>query len=262
MAYETEIIEYLEKLQNLYGADFKIPAGKATQLRELFDQAQNSEPVLQTSSDIQQPEKIDTLPAKVMEKTEAYTATSDETNSPVEPLDQFCSEIKECQKCSLGKSRKNFVFGAGSPNADLMLIGEAPGADEDLQGIPFVGKAGQLLTKIVEAIGLKREEVYIANILKCRPPQNRDPQPEEVAQCLPYLNRQIEIIKPKVILLLGRVAATTLLETQEPLKSLRGVLHQYQGIDVYVTYHPAALLRNAQWKKPTWEDFKLIRDIL
>jgi len=167
--------------------------------------------------------------------------------------------ICTCQKCALGSTRTNFVFGVGNPEADLVLVGEAPGADEDLKGEPFVGRAGQLLNKILEAINFKREEVYICNILKCRPPNNRDPLPDEVAQCEPYLWKQLEIIKPKIILCLGRIAAQVLLKTNDSLTKLRGTFHDYRGIKLMVTYHPAALLRNPNWKRPTWEDVQKLR---
>lgn len=167
--------------------------------------------------------------------------------------------ICTCQKCTLGSTRTNFVFGVGNPQADLVLVGEAPGAEEDLKGEPFVGRAGQLLNKILEAVNFKREEVYICNILKCRPPNNRDPLPEEVAQCEPYLWKQLEIIKPKIILCLGRIAAQVLLKTNDSLTKLRGTMHDYRGIKLMVTYHPAALLRNPNWKRPTWEDVQRLR---
>ena len=184
---------------------------------------------------------------------------------PAEPwvqigvLDDLNTSICTCTKCSLGHTRKNFVFGVGNPNAEVVFIGEAPGADEDEQGEPFVGKAGQLLNKIIEAIQFKREEVYICNILKCRPPNNREPQPEEIELCEPYLWRQLEIIKPKLILCLGRVAGQALLKTKDTLGSLRGKWHDYRGIPTMVTYHPAALLRNPNWKRPTWEDVQALR---
>ncbi len=174
-------------------------------------------------------------------------------------LEEFGKAISGCMKCPLGKSRTNFVFGEGSPAADLMFIGEAPGENEDLQGRPFVGRAGQLLTKMINAMGLAREDVYIANVLKCRPPSNRNPKPEEEAECRPYLDHQIELIKPKVICLLGLVASRTLLNTTKSLKALREEHHEYQGIKVLVTYHPAALLRNPNNKRPTWEDLKQVR---
>ena len=165
-------------------------------------------------------------------------------------------------KCTLSKTRKKVVFGAGKIDAKLMFIGEAPGRDEDLKGEPFVGRAGQLLTKIIEAIDLSREDVYITNILKCRPPDNRDPQESEVRRCEKYLIAQIELIKPKVICALGRVSAQWLLQTNSPLGALRTGENTYQGIPVLVTYHPAALLRNPNWKRPTWEDFKKLKKML
>jgi uracil-DNA glycosylase len=175
-------------------------------------------------------------------------------------LNSFAEGIKNCSKCNgLKKTRTQVVFGTGNPDADIMVIGEAPGADEDKQGKPFVGRAGQLLTKILEAIDLKREEVYIANILKCRPPENRNPAPDEISNCEPYLYHQLKLIKPKLILALGTFAAQTLLRTKEPLGKLRGKFHDYNGIKTMVTYHPAALLRNPNWKKPAWEDVKQLK---
>lgn len=168
-------------------------------------------------------------------------------------------KINKCQKCDLAKSRTNFVFGSGNPNADIMIIGEAPGNEEDLQGLPFVGRAGQLLTKILEAINLSRDEVFICNILKCRPPQNRNPLPVEVEQCEPYLKKQIEIIKPVFILALGLTAVDTLLKSKNKMAETRGKVMNYHGIKMLVTYHPAALLRNPNWKRETWEDVKLLR---
>ena len=176
-------------------------------------------------------------------------------------LEAFRQQICECTSCPLGLARKNFVFGAGDPGAGIMFVGEAPGADEDREGEPFVGAAGQLLNKIIAAMNLRREEVYICNILKCRPPNNRDPQPDEIEQCEPYLKRQIEIIEPKVICTLGRFAAQTLLRSSESMGRMRGQTHSYEGIPLVATYHPAALLRNAQWKRPTWEDIKRVRQI-
>ena len=175
-------------------------------------------------------------------------------------LDELNEKICGCQKCDLWKTRTNFVFGTGNPNADLVVVGEAPGQEEDKQGKPFVGRAGQLLTKILEAINFKREDVYICNILKSRPPNNRNPLPFEIQQCEPYLIKQLEIIKPKFILALGTFASQTLLQTKEPLGKLRGRFHMYNGIKMMVTYHPAALLRNPHWKKPTWEDVQMLRD--
>lgn len=176
-------------------------------------------------------------------------------------LTEFDAQINTCMKCALGQTRTRFVFGVGNPDATLMLIGEAPGADEDVQGEPFVGRAGQLLNKILEAIRFRREDVYICNILKCRPPNNRKPIPEETDLCLPYLRKQIALIKPRVILCLGLTAAENLLGTRESLGQLRGRVLTYEGIPLMVTYHPAALLRNPNWKRPTWEDVQALRKL-
>jgi uracil-DNA glycosylase family 4 len=180
-------------------------------------------------------------------------------NAPT--LEALDAQISSCVKCSLGLTRTRFVFGVGDPHATLMLIGEAPGADEDAQGEPFVGRAGQLLNKILAAIHFRREDVYICNILKCRPPGNRTPQAEEVEQCLPYLRKQIQLVKPKLIVCLGLVAAEELLHTRESLTTLRGKTLAYDGIPVKITYHPAALLRNPNWKRPAWEDVQVIRTL-
>ncbi len=174
-------------------------------------------------------------------------------------VESLNAQICNCVKCGLGHTRTKFVFGVGNPKATLMLIGEAPGADEDAQGEPFVGRAGQLLNKILEAINFKREDVYICNILKCRPPGNRKPQADEVEQCLPYLKKQIALIKPKVILCLGLTAAENLLGAKGSLGSLRGKTFTFEGTPVRVTYHPAALLRDPGWKRPTWEDVQAVR---
>ncbi len=178
-----------------------------------------------------------------------------------ESLESLNSKVSGCLKCPLGSTRKKFVFGVGNPNAKLVLIGEAPGADEDEQGEPFVGRAGQLLTKILAAVQLRREDVYICNILKCRPPNNREPLPTEVEACEPYLKKQLEIIKPKLIMCLGRIAGQSLLKTNTTLSELRNNIYEYQGIKVLVTYHPAALLRNPNWKRPAWEDVQKMRKL-
>lgn len=175
------------------------------------------------------------------------------------PLGELHSAVCECLRCPLGNTRTRFVFGEGNPDADIMFIGEAPGADEDRQGRPFIGRAGQLLTKMIESIKLSREDVYIANILKCRPPGNRDPKPDEIEQCEPILLRQIKLIKPRVICALGRISGQTLLRTNTSLTALRGRVHDYHGVKLIVTYHPAALLRNPNWKRPAWDDLKFLR---
>jgi uracil-DNA glycosylase len=168
-----------------------------------------------------------------------------------------------CTRCKLHTlGRKQVVFGVGNPDADLMFVGEAPGADEDEQGEPFVGRAGQLLTKIIEAIGLSRQDVYIANIIKCRPPGNRNPEPDEVEQCEPFLFRQVAAIKPKVIVALGKFAAQSLLRTTDPITRLRGRSFNYRGATLIPTFHPAFLLRNPAAKRDVWEDMKKVRAIL
>jgi uracil-DNA glycosylase family 4 len=180
----------------------------------------------------------------------------------LESLQEIAKKVKDCTRCSLYQTATNPVPGEGNPNAELVCVGEAPGAKEDETGRPFIGQAGQLLTKILAAIDLTREQVFICNVLKHRPPGNRNPLPEEVEACSPYLIRQLELIKPKVIVAFGTFAAQTLLNTKTPLGQLRGLVHQYHGIPLVVTYHPAALLRNPAWKRPTWEDVKLARRIL
>ena len=169
-------------------------------------------------------------------------------------LEAVRTELGDCRRCPLGDRRQHLVFGEGNPSAGLVFVGEAPGADEDAQGRPFVGRAGQLLTKIIAAMGLKREEVYICNILKCRPPGNRNPLPDEIAACEPFLIRQLGVIRPRVICAMGSIAAHALLKSEAPISVLRGRFHSYQGIPLMPTYHPAYLLRNPGAKKQVWED--------
>ncbi|OPY12707.1 MAG: Uracil DNA glycosylase superfamily protein [Syntrophus sp. PtaB.Bin001] len=186
-----------------------------------------------------------------------------EENTKVITLEDIRRDMESCHRCPLEKTRQNLVFGEGNPFADLVFVGEAPGAEEDLQGRPFVGRAGQLLTKIIVAMGLKREDVYICNILKCRPPGNRNPLPEEIEVCEPYLVRQIQTIRPKVICALGTFAAQTLLKKKGiPITALRGQFHDYHGIYLMPTYHPAYLLRNPGAKKQVWEDVQKIMKVL
>ena len=197
-----------------------------------------------------------------------------EPPEPSEPIRVFTSQADalsllkveigpDCQRCKLHTlGRRQVVFGVGNPNADLMFVGEGPGADEDIQGEPFVGRAGQLLTKIIEAIGMTRQDVYIANVIKCRPPQNRNPEPDEVEKCEPFLFRQIETIKPKVIVALGKFAAQSLLKTSEPITRIRGREYKYRDAILMPTYHPAYLLRNPSSKREVWEDMKRVRAIL
>jgi uracil-DNA glycosylase len=192
----------------------------------------------------------------------AARALSEDPAFKLSTLEEIAKVVAGCTRCPLYASATNPVPGTGNPDADFMIVGEAPGANEDAQGVPFVGQAGQLLTKIIEAINLKRDDVFIANVLKHRPPGNRNPLPEEVTACSPYLIRQIELVRPKVILALGTFAAQTLLETKLTIGKLRGQIHRYYGVPLIVTYHPAALLRNPSWKRPTWEDVQLARRIL
>jgi len=202
------------------------------------------------------------------------SAAAEVASSPASPVAVFKSAAEaltavrvdigeDCSRCKLHTlGRKQIVFGVGNPDADLMFVGEAPGADEDEQGIPFIGRAGQLLTKIIEAIDLKRDDVYIANIIKCRPPQNRNPEPDEVESCEPFLFRQIDVIKPRVIVALGKYAAQTLLRTETPISRLRGQQFDYRGAKLIPTFHPAYLLRNPSSKREVWEDMKLVKRLL
>jgi DNA polymerase len=184
------------------------------------------------------------------------------TGPSLDTLADVAASIATCTRCPLYSTAKNPVPGEGNPDADLVIVGEAPGATEDETGRPFVGQAGQLLTKILGAINLTRDDVFICNVLKHRPPANRNPRPEEVTACSPYLVRQIELTRPRVILALGTFAAQTLLETKLSISKLRGQIHRYYGVPLIVTYHPAALLRNPAWKRPAWEDVQLARRVL
>ena len=174
-------------------------------------------------------------------------------------IERVAAEVSACTRCKLHRTRTHAVPGVGPHDAGLVVVGEGPGAEEDQQGLPFVGRAGQLLTKILAAVQFKREEVFITNIVKCRPPGNRDPEPEEVAACEPYLRRQLQLLQPAVICALGRHAGATLTGRVESMAALRHGEHRYEGIRVFPTYHPAALLRNPQWKRPVWEDIQKVR---
>lgn len=193
-------------------------------------------------------------------------ATTDESGAGASEraaeLEELAAQAVSCEACELSAGRNKVVFGAGAADADLMFIGEGPGAEEDRQGLPFVGRAGDLLTKIIAAIDLSRDQVYIANVVKCRPPKNRDPRPEEVSACRGYLERQIELIRPRLIVALGRVASQTLLGNDLPLGRMRGQWYSVLGVPTMVTYHPAALLRNETLKRPVWEDMKKVRERL
>lgn len=180
-------------------------------------------------------------------------------SSSTHELARLFNTSKECRKCRLAESRLNFVFGEGNPAADLFVIGEAPGAEEDASGRPFVGRSGQLLDKILQAVNFDRKDVYIGNIIKCRPPQNRNPLEDEIDCCMPWLLEQLRIIRPKLILLLGKVAANTILDNRLSMGAMRGKIIRWKEFDCFVTYHPAALLRNPGWKRGCWEDVQLMR---
>ena len=202
--------------------------------------------------------------ATVREDTLPFTAAKNPAHQPAnvknEQLQAIREEIGDCQRCKLHSSRKNIVFGVGDPNANLMFVGEGPGADEDVQGEPFVGKAGQLLTRIIEAIKMKRSEVYIANVVKCRPPGNRDPQDDEIQTCIPFLKKQIDVIQPRIICALGRIATRALLNTQQSLTTLKGRFHELpNGMKVMPTFHPSFLLRYPEKKRETWEDMQKVQ---
>jgi len=212
-------------------------------------------------------------PIEPIEPTERLPSEPTEPTEPTAPVERLALSSAlhviredlgaECTRCKLHTlGRTQVVFGVGNPNADLMFVGEAPGADEDIQGEPFVGRAGQLLTKIIEAIDLRREDVYIANVIKCRPPGNRNPEPDEVEQCEPFLFRQIDTVKPKVIVALGKFAAQCLLRTNDPITRIRGREFKYRDAILIPTYHPAYLLRTPSAKREVWEDMKRVRAIL
>jgi uracil-DNA glycosylase family 4 len=186
------------------------------------------------------------------------SSASDSEPSAPEMLEGIRNDLGDCRRCGLGDTRTSLVFGVGNPASRLVFVGEAPGRDEDAQGEPFVGEAGQLLTRIIEAMGFSRQDVYICNVIKCRPPGNRNPSPEEVGACHPFLLRQIQAIAPEVIVALGTFAAQTLLRTREPISRLRGRFHDYHGIQLMPTFHPAYLLRNPAMKREVWDDMKAV----
>lgn len=232
---KKEIIKSLENQREIFGDELFIP--------DIFELRLVTEKVFT--------KKFEEAPTLFGDKKDLWESS--------ENLDELNKLICNCTKCGLHKGRSKFVFGVGNPKADVMLIGEGPGAEEDKQGEPFVGRAGQLLNDILRAIKFAREEVYIANVVKCRPPGNRTPLPEEMDECMPYLLKQVELIKPKLILCLGLVAANAVLSKKETLSKLRGKIFELNNIKVMVTYHPAALLRNPNFKKDCWEDVKAFR---
>lgn len=249
---KKKIIEALKDQRDIFGDD-------------LFEEKKiiesNTIKPAQQKKEYIQPEKKATV-VKEPDKNSTQPFAKEKSDwEKAESLEQLNRMINNCTKCVLHKGRNNFVFGSGNPNADVMVIGEGPGAEEDKQGLPFVGRAGQLLTDILKAIKFSREEVYIGNIVKCRPPDNRTPLPDEMETCIPYLQKQIELIKPKLILCLGLTAAKGLLKKKDSLTSLRGQVFEYNGIKVMVTFHPAALLRNPNWKKDCWVDVQKFRKL-
>lgn len=227
-----------------------------TSLQTEPDSAQRQEPIEEM------PRAKASLAIAAPEESSSLTASSNpEANvqDPVRALQIIREDIGDCTRCKLHQQgRKQIVFGVGNPNADLMFIGEAPGADEDMKGEPFVGRAGQLLTNMIKAMGLSREEVYIANIIKCRPPGNRQPERDECETCSPFLMRQIAVVKPKAIVALGAVAAKTLLAINAPMSEFRGHWYDFRGTKLAVTYHPAFLLRDPRQKKETWKDLQMV----
>lgn len=232
---KDEIIKTLTLQKEIFGDELFIPKKKKEYLKAKEFIAKFEEPAL------------------FAEEKEAWEKASS--------LDQLEKLICNCTKCRLHKGRNKFVFGSGNPNADVLVIGEGPGAEEDKQGLPFVGRAGQLLTDMLKAIKFERDEVYIGNIVKCRPPENRTPLQDEMDTCLPYLKKQFDLIQPRLILCLGLTAAKGLLKKRESLGELRKNIYDYEGAKVIVTYHPAALLRNPHWKKDCWEDLKKFRKL-
>jgi DNA polymerase len=233
-----------------------VPAVKIETKKEVLQPVFAQAEEVKTAYTLQQ-ESFETT-TKAAEQTAVYQSDKREI------LVELYNKHKNCAACSLSKTRKKFVFGAGTAFTDVLVIGEAPGEQEDIEGKPFVGAAGQLLTRMLAAIGLERDKIFIANVLKCRPPGNRKPNPSEIATCFGILRKQIEIIKPKAILLLGGTAANAVLQTsgEKSVGSLRGIVHYYEDIPLIVSYHPSALLRDASWKKPAWDDLQKFERLL
>lgn len=242
-----DILHFLEYEKEVYG-----PFTISETANEITQEEEKEFELNQTNVE-EKPEKyatVETTKPQSLEEKLNVCSTLDELRELCEQADELKTDLENT----------NLVFGVGHPNADLMIIGEAPGEEEDRQGEPFVGKAGQLLNKILKAINFARDDVYIANILKHRPPGNRNPNPDERLRSLPYLMRQIDLINPKIILCVGKISGTTLLKKEDSLRNLRGQFYPFRGAELTVTYHPAALLRNPQWKRPTWEDVQKVRE--
>ena len=250
---KEQLVEHLKFFQEL-GVTGVSRDARWRQRASRFSEEKPSSPSESASAPVQ-PEALEVGATGAVPMTFARSAE--------DALVAIREEIGDCTRCKLHRlGRRQVVFGVGNPSADLMFVGEAPGADEDLQGIPFVGRAGQLLTKIIEAIGLTRDQVYIANVIKCRPPENRNPEPDEVETCEPFLFQQIDSIQPKVIVALGTFAAKALLKTQDPISRLRGRTYDYRGAKLIPTFHPAFLLRSPERKRDVWEDMKKVRALL
>lgn len=273
---KTDILNYLES-QNIYGKniffdgdgfefkiDKEIAGEKMAKKQSPNNEIKISQKISETKVEKTQVlQEIETKEQKVTPHLVKIDANSVSKNwKDAGSLEVLYDDIHDCMRCELGATRNKFVFGTGDPNADLLIIGEAPGRDEDAQGEPFVGRSGKLLTTILESIQLSRDDVFIANILKCRPPNNRRPSTSEVDTCEVYLHKQIELINPKYILALGLTAADTLLKEKCVMKDIRGEILDYRGKKLMITYHPSALLRNPNLKRPVWEDMKKLKELL
>jgi len=254
---KENLIRSLELQKEIFGDELFASKEKLKRKTEVIYEIPKTKIKKSTAEKIELPKHA--APSKIKEPQPETFNTIRELWSDSNSLDDLNNLICDCTKCDLQKGRNKFVFGSGNPRADIMVIGEGPGAEEDKQGLPFVGRAGQLLTDILKAINFSRDEVYIGNIVKCRPPDNRTPTSVEMDTCVPYLKKQIELIKPKAILCLGLTAALGLLKKKDSLTNMRGKVFLYEGIKVMVTYHPAALLRNPNWKRGCWEDVKQLR---
>ncbi len=252
---KSQIIEALKDQKNIFGDELYEPA--STRRKTIIQKTGNSNNKNKEIKEIM----VEKVKPEGEDKENGLFIKQKEKWEKAKSLDTLNKLICECQKCPLGATRNKFVFGSGNPDADVMVVGEGPGADEDAQGLPFIGRAGKLLTDILKAIHFERDEVYIANIVKCRPPGNRTPLQSEMDTCLPYLKKQIDLIKPKLILCLGLTAAQGLLKKRESLTKMRGIVFEVENVKTMVTYHPAALLRNPNWKRPCWQDVQQFRKL-
>jgi uracil-DNA glycosylase family 4 len=254
---KEEIKKALEVQKEIFGDELYEPAKRRTVVLKNVPKTEQAANTTYSSRNSAGPVSVSTNPEVFGKQISVEIPGIDV--SGCDSLEKLNNTICNCLSCPLGSTRSKFVFGSGNPSADVMVIGEGPGKEEDKLGLPFVGRAGQLLTDILAAIKFKREEVYIANIVKCRPPENRVPFPSEMEACIPYLKKQIQLIKPKLILALGLTAAQGLLKQKGSMKNLRGQVFSFEGAKVMITYHPAALLRNPEWKKDCWIDVQAFR---